>query len=212
MLLTVILVTAETSSQKEQYMRLSVCVFDLESDMLCPNCQDRFDDGEITEFDVVFSKWLLDKSKEHPGLEDVNLLRAIKTDDLLILVVKKKTRSVIADNEAVMSDLAEEYGEVLVVEGPAKLRTIVRKLIQPAIEVGVNSLYLPNGFKESIVMLRSEDRNRITYSKEHLRAIVSAVTGESVLFQYQDEKIAKEEESETDEFGERLKEFSSGRR
>lgn len=193
-------------------MRLPVCVFDLEADMLCPNCQDRLDGGEIAEFDVVFSKWLLDKLKEHPGLEDVNLLRAIKTDDLLILVVKKKTKSVIVDNAEVMSDLSADYGEVMVVEGPAKLRTVVRELIQPAIEVGVNSLYLPNGFKESIVMLRPEDRDRIKYSKDHLRAIVSAVTGESVLFQYQDEGIAKEEEPETDEFGERLKEFSGGRR
>ncbi|MDF1539361.1 MAG: hypothetical protein P1Q69_10715 [Candidatus Thorarchaeota archaeon] len=193
-------------------MRLPVCVFDLESDMLCPNCQDRLDGGEITEFDVVFSKWVLNKSQDYPELDNVYLLRAIKTDDLLILVVKKKTKSVIADNEKVMADLATDYGEVLVVEGPAKLRTIVRELIQPAIEVGVNSLYLPNGFKESIVMLRPDDRGRIKYSKEHLRAIVSAVTGESVLFQYQDEGIEKEEESESDEFGERLREFSSSRR
>lgn len=193
-------------------MRLPVCVFDLESDMLCPSCQDKLDGGEITEFDVEFSKWLLDKSKEHTALEDAHILRAIKTDDLLILVVKKKTKTVFVDNETVMSDLSDEYGKVLVVEGPAKLRTIVRELIHPAIEVGVNSLYLPNGFKESIVMLRSEDRTRIKYSKEHLKAIVSAVTGESVLFQYQDEKIAKEEEPESDEFGERLKEFAGGRR
>ncbi len=193
-------------------MRLPVCVFDLESDMLCPNCQDRLDGGEIAEFDVVFSKWLLDKLKEHPELEDVNLLRAIKTDDLLILVVKKKTKSVIEENAEIMSDLSTEYGKVMITEGPAKLRTIVRELIHPATEVGINSLYLPNGFKESIVILRLEDRSRIKYSKENLRTIVSAVTGESVLFQYQDEGLENEGESETDEFGARLREFSGGRR
>jgi hypothetical protein len=40
-------------------MRLPVCNFDLESDMLCTNCQARLDRGEITSFDVEFSKWLL---------------------------------------------------------------------------------------------------------------------------------------------------------
>lgn len=193
-------------------MRLPVCVFDLESDMLCPSCQDRFDAGEITEFDVKFSKWLLEKSKEHPGLENVNLLRAIKTGDLLILVVKKKSKTVFTEDEALLTELDETYGKYLIVEGPAKLRTIVREMITPAIEVGVNSLYLPNGFKESIVMLRAEDRERIKYSKEELRAIVSAVTGESILFQYQDERLEKEEESGHDEFGEKLREFSGGRR
>ncbi|MFW9850715.1 MAG: hypothetical protein ACFFF4_16425 [Candidatus Thorarchaeota archaeon] len=193
-------------------MRLPVCVFDLESDMLCPSCQDRFDAGEITEFDVKFSKWLLEESKEYPGVENVNLLRAIKTSDLLILVVKKKSKTVFTEDEALLTELDETYGKYLIVEGPAKLRTIVREMIKPAIEVGVNSLYLPNGFKESIVMLRSEDRERIKYSKEELRAIVSAVTGESVLFQYQDDRLEKEEESDHDEFGEKLREFSGGRR
>ena len=193
-------------------MRLPVCVFDIESDMLCPSCQDRFDAGEIAEFDVEFSKWLLEKSKDHLGLEKANLLRAIKTDGLLILVVKKKSKSVFTDDESLLNEITETYGEYLIVEGPAKLRTIVRDMIHPAIEVGVNSLYLPNGFKESIVMLRSEDRDRIKYSKEQLRAIVSAITGDSVLFQYQDEKIEQEDESETDEFGEKLREFSGRRR
>ena len=193
-------------------MRLPVCVFDLESDMLCPSCQDRFDAGEIAEFDVEFSKWLLEKSKDHPELEKANLLRAIKTDGLLILVVKKKSKSVFTDDESLLNEITETYGEYLIVEGPAKLRTVVREMIQPAIEVGVNSLYLPNGFKESIVMLRPEDRERIKYSKEQLRAIVSAITGDSVLFQYQDEKIEQEDESETDEFGEKLREFSGRRR
>lgn len=180
--------------------------------MLCPSCQDRFDAGEITEFDVKFSKWLLEESKEYPGVENVNLLRAIKTSDLLILVVKKKSKTVFTEDEALLTELDETYGKYLIVEGPAKLRTIVREMIKPAIEVGVNSLYLPNGFKESIVMLRSEDRERIKYSKEELRAIVSAVTGESVLFQYQDDRLEKEEESDHDEFGEKLREFSGGRR
>ncbi len=134
-------------------MRLPVCVFDLESDMLCPSCQDRFDAREIAEFDVEFSKWLIEKAKDHPGLENVNLLRAIKTDELLILVVKKKSRSVFTDDESLLNEISEKYGEYLIVEGPAKLRTIVRNMIQPAIELGVNSLFLPNGFKVYLVLL-----------------------------------------------------------
>jgi len=176
--------------------------------MLCPSCQGKLDSGEITNFDVAFSKWILEKSKEYPDLDDLNLLRAIKTDDLLILIVKKKNQDVILDNEDLMEDIRNEYGKAMVFEGPAKLRTVVRNLIYPAVEVGVNSLYLPNQIKENIVMLKPEDRKRIKYTKEELRAIASAVTGESVIFQYQDERVEKEEEPKTDSFGEKLREFS----
>ncbi len=189
-------------------MRLPVCIFDLESDMLCPSCQERLDTGQISSFDVEFSGWILEQKKSHPDLDGLHLLRAIRTKNLLILVVKKKNKDILLQNEVVMDAIADTFGKSMIVEGPAKLRTIVRDLISPAVEVGVNSLYLPNGIKESIVMLRSEDRERIRYSKDELRAITSAVTGESVLFQYQDERIEKDETPEIDPFGEKLKEFS----
>ncbi len=190
-------------------MRLPVCVFDIESDMLCPNCQERLDSGKITSFDVEFSKWLLETAKDHPDLDDLSLLRAIKTKDLLILVVKKKNKEILLESEGAMEAIEENYGKTLIVEGPAKLRTVVRDLIQPAVEVGVNSLYLPNGIKENIVMLNPEDRQRIKYSKAELRAITTAVTGESVIFQYQDERIEKDDTLDVDEFGEKLREFST---
>ena len=158
---------------------------------------------------MEFSKWLLETARDHPELDDLTLLRAIRTKDLLILVVKKKNKEILLDNEAAMEEIEDKYGKTLIVEGPAKLRTVVRDLIYPTVEVGVNSLYLPNGIKENIVMLKPEDRNRIKYSTDELRAITTAVTGESVIFQYQDERIEKDEESETDGFGEKLKEFSS---
>lgn len=189
-------------------MRLPVCVFDIESDMLCPNCQERLDKGEITDFDVKFSKWLLEKVKDYPSLDTLALRRAINTNDLLILIVKKKNKDILLFLEDLMDEIKKRYGTVLVFEGPAKLRTTVRSILHPVVEVGVNSLYLPNGFKESIVKLRPEDKERVSYSKEQLGAIVSAVVGESVLFQYQDEQEEKQEESKPDEFDAKMKDFA----
>ncbi|MHA2021315.1 MAG: hypothetical protein ACW98J_06035 [Candidatus Thorarchaeota archaeon] len=194
-------------------MKLPVCVFDIESDMLCTSCQERLDRGDITDFDVEFSAWILNKSKEYSAIEDLKILRAIKADSRLILVVKKRNKEVLLATEGLMNEMAESFGEVMIFEGPIKLRKIVRKLIEPALEVGVNSLYLPGGTRENIVMLKPEDRDRITYSKEDLRKIVSAVVGESVLFQYQDERIEKEEASGDDVFEEKMREFTGrGRR
>ncbi|MHA1807758.1 MAG: hypothetical protein ACTSX2_09355 [Candidatus Thorarchaeota archaeon] len=191
-------------------MKLPVCIIDLESDFLCPSCQDKLDHGRINQFDIEFSKWILKRAKEYPDLEKLNLLRAIRIENRLVLVVKK-SRDILLSNSDLMEEMEEEFGEVLILEGPAKLRTIVRRLIAPAIEVGINSLYLPDGFRESIVMLRSEDRGRIPYSKEELREIVSAVTGESVIFEYQDEREEKKREDVPDVLEERLKGFSKHR-
>ena len=192
-------------------MRLPVCVFDLESDMLCPNCQERLDIGEIADFDIEFSKWILERAKDYPGIDSIVIKRAIKTADRLILIVKKRTRDVLLSTEGLVNEINEIYGSVMVFEAPIKLRNIIRTIIHPAIEVGVNSLFLPTGVKESIVMLRPDDRERISHTKEQLRNIVSSVVGESVLFQYQDEDT-EQEENEPDEFDERMMEFGKRRR
>ena len=132
-------------------MRLPVCNFDLESDMLCTNCQARLNRGELTHFDIEFSKWMLEKEKEYPNLVDFTLQRAAKAGNRLILVVKKRSKELILSEEALVSEMTEQFGEPLIVEGPTKLRRIIREFIHPANEVGVNSLYLPDGSKESIV-------------------------------------------------------------
>jgi len=176
--------------------------------MLCTSCQAKLDRGDITAFDIEFSKWLLEKEKEHPSLESLTLQRATRTEGRLILVVKKKGRDLLLAEEVLINELSERFGDVMVVEGPLKLRRVIRDFIAPANEVGVNSLYLPDGSKENIVMLLGEDRERIKYDIDELRTIVSAIMGESVLFEYQDDRSKPDKEEEVpDEFDQRMEEF-----
>ena len=179
--------------------------------MLCPNCQERLDKGEITDFDIEFSKWILEKEKEYETLNDLHILRAISVLNYIVLIVRKRQAMILTKNEDLMKEIKEEYGEVLIFEGTPKLRNVVRTLIAPAVEVGVNSLYLPTGGKESIVMLRDGDKSRIKFTLEDLRKIVSQIMNESVLFEYQGNRVS-EEERKSDEFDERMKELTHRKR
>ena len=152
----------------------------------------------------------MEKEKEIPELDDLDLSRAVKLENRIVLLVKKKSKDLLESQEDLLQEIRDLYGEVIIVEGKAKLRTIVRSFIQPAIEVGVNSLYLPDGSKESIVMLREEDRERIPYSRDELRSIISAIMGESVLFEFQDDR-RKSEEEDKDEFDQKMKELRERR-
>lgn len=193
-------------------MKIPVCRFDLESDTLCPNCQERFDKGKITSFDIEFCKWLLEKEKDYSALEDLNLQRAIKVADRIILVVKKRTKIALLSAEELISAITEAFGEVIVIEGPIKLRKIVRTFIDPAVEVGVNSLHMPGGYRESIVILRADDKERIPYTTAQLKEIVSAIMGEKVLFEYDDERLEKDDDAIEDEFDESMRKLSERRR
>ena len=179
--------------------------------MLCPNCQARLDRGEITQFDIEFSKWMLDREKEYPNLENLSFLKAAKVGTRLILVVKKN-KELLLSEDSLIQELTDQFGELIILEGPAKLRTVIREFIFPAIEIGVNNLYSADGTKESIVMLREEGKERIKYSKDELRSIISAIMGESVFFEYQDDRKKQVQEEEIkDEFEQRMKELEDQR-
>jgi hypothetical protein len=169
------------------------------------------DSGEITGFDVEFSKWLIERDKDYPTLADVQIKHSIRLSNRLILILKKRQKDVFLLAEPLIDEITETFGKLMIFEGTPKLRNVVRMLIAPAVEVGVNSLYLPDGFKESIVMLRPDDRDKIPYSKEELREIVSAVIGETVIFQYQDERLEKEKDTPPDQFDEKMTELSESR-
>ncbi|TFG10629.1 hypothetical protein EU538_01310 [Candidatus Thorarchaeota archaeon] len=180
--------------------------------MLCANCQNRLDTGQITQFDIDFSKWLLNESEEDPSLEDLNLRRAIKAGDRVVLIVKRrKDKEILESAEGLLDQIANLHGEPMILKGPVRLRRLIRTLIDPVIEVGVNNLYLPEGTRESIVILRAEDKKRIDYTPKELRTIASAVMGEPVLFEFQDRGEDKGEEQEG-AFDEKMREFASRRR
>jgi hypothetical protein len=193
-------------------MKIPVCRFDLESDTLCTNCKERFDKGKITSFDIEFCKWLLEKEKDYSALQDLDLQRAIKVAGWIILVVKKRTKTSLLSAEDLINDITETFGEVIIIEGPIKLRKIVRTFIDPAVEVGVNSLHLPGGFRESIVILRTDDRERIPYTTAQLKEIVSAIMGEEVLFEYDDEHLEKDNDTTEDEFEKKMRKLSERQR
>jgi hypothetical protein len=129
----------------------------------------------------------------------------------IILVVKKRTKVVLLSAEELISNITETFGEVIIIEGPIKLRKIVRTFIDPAIEVGVNSLHMPGGYRENIVILRADDKERIPYTTAQLKEIVSAIMGEKVLFEY-DERLEKEDDATEDEFEESMRKLSEKRR
>lgn len=189
-------------------MNLPVCFADLESGVLCPGCQKNLDSGRITQFDVDFSKWILTRQEEFPAIEDLTLFRALSVSGRLILVVNRKSRDALSSVPDLIEEMKRVYMEVVILERPTILRRLVRELIHPAIETGVNSLHLPDGSRENIVMLRPEDRPRIPYSLEDLRQIVSTVLEEQVLFQYQEGAVPKKARATSDDFDEKMKDFS----
>ncbi|MEM2141735.1 MAG: hypothetical protein QXS20_05170 [Candidatus Thorarchaeota archaeon] len=194
-------------------MKLPVCIFDLESDMLCPSCQSRLDNRQIAEFDIEFSRWMLDRSSRYAGLESLILARAIRLDQRIVLVVKKHGKELLESADGLLEEIRHYFGEPIIFEIPITLRSLVRQMVHPATEIGFNTLYLPDGTRETKVVLRSEDQPRIVYSLSEMKVIASSIMGEPVLFEYQSANSRSHAVSQSDNLMDlKMRELMTGRR
>jgi len=70
-------------------MKAPICNVCLKSDVLCSGCQEKLDEGEITELDIKISRILHELSNEYGSLRDSEIIKAIDTENVIVIVTAK---------------------------------------------------------------------------------------------------------------------------
>ncbi|MHA1731605.1 MAG: hypothetical protein ACTSU5_06660 [Promethearchaeota archaeon] len=157
--------------------KLPVCLVCAQTGFLCINCQDKVDNGEITEFDVELSKELIQLEEKYPRLRDATFVKTIDFGDIVLLVVGSGDRGKYTPE--LVHDLKETFGleRVQVVEFSKNVTRIVENLVAPAKLKGVNQLFLPMGTTEYKARVYAEDKDLLPLPVEDIEDIVQELTG-----------------------------------
>jgi hypothetical protein len=125
---------------------------------LCYSCQERFDGGYITQFDLDLANDLIDlQEKEFPELKTASFHNAIDVGDIVFLVVGKGDSSKFTPELLLkIKDLYIIQNIVLIEKGPVKV--MIQELISPEILLGLNQIYLPTMETEYRVNISDPDR------------------------------------------------------
>ena len=70
-------------------MEAPLCEICLKSDMLCPGCAAKIEQGIISDDDVKVARIMYELGQEHKSLQHMNFSKTISTKDLLLIVVSK---------------------------------------------------------------------------------------------------------------------------
>ncbi len=150
------------------------------SGFLCNSCQQKLDEGEITEFELDLAKELL-ALEESDGrfefLRDVSFYKAIDFEDVVILVVGKKDK--IRINDELLNWIKETYeiDEIILIEKTNKPRAVLESLIAPAKLLSLNEIFLATGDIEFKGIMRNSDKDKILFTKEELEELTLELTG-----------------------------------
>ena len=157
-------------------MKVPICTFDAKTGVLCPKCESRLKNGELSDVDVECSIKLIKLSYKNQDIDKLNLIGSQKIDEDYVLILKDSNVSHINSNDKLLSSVEEEFkGKVWFVEANSSIRRFLENLFFPIRLLKTNMIWLPDGNQVTQVTIESKDYEKFISIIEKIKRIVNAV-------------------------------------
>lgn len=157
-------------------MKLPICIFDAKTGVLCPKCESRLKNGELSKIDVESSIKLIKLSNKNQDIDKLNLIGSQKIDEDYVLILKESNVSHINSNDKLISLIEKEFnGKVWFVEANSSVRKILENLFFPIRILKTNMIWLPDGNQVTQVTIESKDYEKFFSKIEKVKKIVNVV-------------------------------------
>lgn len=160
-------------------MKAPICNVCLKSDVLCSGCQEKLDEGEITELDIKIARILQDLSNEYGSLRDSEIVKAIDTENVIVIVTGEGDGAkVVGKGGEIVKEIASQVDKsIRIVEKSDDNREVIQGLLSPAEIESINTVFKPDGQSKKIVV-DEEYEGKINMSNEEFEHVVEEITGE----------------------------------
>jgi len=157
-------------------LRLPICIFDAKTGVLCPKCESRLKNGELSKIDVESSIKLIKLSNKNQDIDKLNLIGSQKIDEDYVLILKDSNVSHINSNDKLISLIEKEFnGKVWFIEANSSVRKILENLFFPIRILKTNMIWLPDGNQVTQVTIESKDYEKFFSKIEKVKKIVNVV-------------------------------------
>jgi transcription antitermination factor NusA-like protein len=163
-------------------MKTPICSIDLKSGFLCSRCQEKLDKGLITQLDIDMAKELLSFEDKTPGLKEVDFKRAVDTGSMIVVIVGQgNLPDALESKGRIVKELEKRFNKKIRVLGEnSNIRRTIEDLVTPAILLGINTLWLPDGSLEKKVRLSLNDPKKLPTDIRVIEETVKSLTGERI--------------------------------
>jgi transcription antitermination factor NusA-like protein len=159
-------------------MKAPICNVCLKSDQLCSACQQKLDDGDITEKEIEVSRILHDLSTDYGSLKDSTIEGVHDAEKVVVVITAEGDGAkVVGRNGEIVKELADQIDKsIRVVEAASDDMEVIKGLLSPAEVKSVNTVFMPDGEYKKIVV--DEDyEGKINLSTDEFEEIVERITG-----------------------------------
>ncbi len=159
-------------------MKAPICNVCLKSDVLCSACQEKLDEGEITETDIKISRILQELSNEYGSLRDSEIKRVFDMENVVVIATAEGDGAkVVGRKGEIVKEIAERVDKsIRVVEKTGDDIDVIEGLLSPAEVESINTVFKPGGESKKVVVDESFD-GKINLSKQEFEDIIEEISG-----------------------------------
>ena len=135
---------------------------------LCIRCQENFDKGYVTQFDLDLANDFLElEKKEFPELKKASFYNAVDVEKIVFFVIGQGHKTKFTPE--LLKKMQEMYAipKIILIE-KGSVKSMIQQIITPAKLLGVNQIYLPTGETEFKVIVLNEDKEKMEKKNLHL--------------------------------------------
>lgn len=167
-------------------MHLPICSFDAKSGILCPKCESKIKNGNLTNTDIEISKKLSILGDKIPELDKATLIHGLDVNGDMVLVVGKGDHDLLRKNQAVFRLLETELkNRIWIVESNSSSRKILEELFFPINILMVNMVWLPDGSKLTKVVVPGRKTKRFPLDINQVKNVINAVSKMEVIVEFE---------------------------
>lgn len=150
-------------------MKAPICSADMKRNALCKECQQKLEDGKISEIEVRVSRILHKLSRKFYFI-DIEFRRAIELHDTIILLCKGNIGALIGRKGRVVGELNKELGKnVRIIEKQADEKKMIQDFLGNARVLAVNKVFKVDG-KEHRIVIAQHDVDKLPAPQNEIKA------------------------------------------
>ena len=154
-------------------MKLPICIFDAKNSVLCPQCEKKVEDGQLTKADVDSSIKLANLAKSNQDIDKFTLYSCKEFDGNFVLAFSKNDIMTIRQSRTLYRLLQEQFqGKIWLVEAEEGDKKFIEDMFFPTKILSINSVYGPGEIQKTRAVVSGKWTPRFPINTETVIQIV----------------------------------------
>ena len=170
-------------------MKLPICIFDAKNAVLCPQCENRVETGEITKADVDASITLANIAKSNNEVENFTLYSCKEFGGEFVISLAKNDIMKIRQSRTLYRILQDQFkGKIWLVEADETDKKFIEDLFFPTKILSINSVWAPGGIQKTKAIVSGRWTPRFPIDTEKVVQIVKNARNLDIEIAFEDKR------------------------